>query len=83
MNDWLSKMCIRWLLIDGVYNYQAEVQNIYDVSCANTNVTVLWVYLYDNTYFPCNTLLEVILTKNHLAADFPLRCNFFLCIASA
>ena len=55
MNNWLSKICIDWLLIDDVYNCQVEVQNIYDVSCANTNITVLKVYLYDNTYFPRNT----------------------------
>ena len=59
MNDWLSKMYIGWLLIDVMYDYQAEVQNIYDVFCANTNVTVLWVYLYDNTYFLRNTTSRV------------------------
>ena len=41
INDWLSKMCIDWLLIDDMYNYQAEIQNIYKVSCDNTNIMVL------------------------------------------
>ena len=52
----MSMIWVRCVLIDVMYDCQAEVQNIYDVFCANTNVTVLWVYLYDNTYFLRNKI---------------------------
>ena len=47
--------CIYWWCVC-IGNYQAEkAQNIYGVFCVNTNVTVFWRHLYDNTYFLRNT----------------------------